>query len=829
EFDYDAAGLLDFVRLPEGVTFDYRWNEAHLLESVIDSAGNRVEYTYDARGQRISERFVDSVLATRKSTAFEYSARKLLTAVREGANPATVIDYDDARNPVTVTDPNGNGTIFQYDALNRLTRMIDPLNGPALPTEYRYDAHDNVEFVAAPNGAVTTYSYDDLGNLLREQSPDRGLTLYGYDAAGNLTCKADARITNGVDYSTCAAARTSGAAWVYTYDALNRVDTIDYLDTPAIPDVDYDYDTGPLHQQPTSVLNTTGAGQAVLTDFEYDVWGNRTAQIEVAPGRSGTVTNSVSYEYDRNDQLTRMTYPNGRSVNYARTSGRITSVTTDSPFDGTTRTLVDLAIYYPFGPAGIIEYGSGLRHYRTIDAAYRPADFILTSPDGIADFQAYSLDSMGNVLSVVDQFEPDDSISFAYDALNRLVDDSRIDGDSSVDTYTYDPNGNRLVRHADRPGYSEQAITMVGGSNRQSSVNASAIVYDAGGNVLENGAGLRAFFDSANRLASLNRGGTSTTHLYTGTGGLAKLVRLSNCSCSCQRTHEYFAFAPDGRALTHYSENRVRFSTDYVWLDGIPIAAIEERFGSDGAHLAGSTVITYLHADHLGTPVLGTDGVGAVVWENTPDAFGGAIIATAGPDVRLRFPGQFDLGVGGIHYNHFRDYDSKHGRFLESDPVGLPGGLNTFAYGFNNPVANADPYGLFSVRELLANPDLREASRDPRIRGALSYFGAKLAEYAANETCDPLLRGITNLGAAGFALTSSAQFGVAALGSFVVAGSASTTGIGVPAAVGASALGVLFSGFAGLEAVDATRYLEESVRSFKGESDCNEKRPCPER
>lgn len=695
EFDYDAAGLLDFVRLPEGVTFDYRWNEAHLLESVINSAGDRIEYAYDARGQRISERLVDSALFTRKSVSLEYNARNLLSAVGVGVNPATVIDYDAAGNRTAMTDPNANGTYFQYDPLNRLIRMIDPVSGPAMPTDYRYDAHDNVEYVSTPNGAETTYSFDDLGNLLREHSPDRGLTLYGYDAAGNLTCKSDARVANGVDYSNCAAARSSGAAWVYTYDALNRVDTIDYLDTPAVPDVDYDYDSGPIHLgRLTSVLNSTGAGQTVLTDYQYDVWGNRTAQIEVAPGRSGTVTNSVAFEYDGNDQLTRMTYPNGRVVDYARTNGRITSVTTDSPFDGATTTLVDFVNYVPFGPAGNIHYGNGLTNYRALDTAYRPIHFILTNPDGMVDLQAYSLDFAGNVLSIEDQFEPVDSLSFEYDALNRLVDDSRVDGDASVATYAYDQNGNRLARHADRSGYDDQSITLVGASNLQSSVNSTPVVYDAAGNVLENGSGLRAFYDSANRLSSLNQGGTSTTHLYNGAGALAKLVRRSNCGCSCQHTHEYFAFAPDGRALTHYSENRVRFSTDYVWLDGIPIAAIEERFGSDGTHQAGSTVITYLHADHLGSPVLGTDRTGVVVWENTPDAFGRAIISTAGPDIRLRFPGQFDLGVGGIHYNYYRNYDSNTGRYLETDPIGLRSGINTYAYADNNPLRFIDPFGL---------------------------------------------------------------------------------------------------------------------------------------
>ncbi len=60
----------------------------------------------------------------------------------------------------------------------------------------------------------------------------------------------------------------------------------------------------------------------------------------------------------------------------------------------------------------------------------------------------------------------------------------------------------------------------------------------------------------------------------------------------------------------------------------------------------------------------------------------------------LRFPGQYYDAETGLHYNYFRDYDPSVGRYVESDPIGLKGGINTFSYVDNSPTSKKDALGL---------------------------------------------------------------------------------------------------------------------------------------
>ena len=62
----------------------------------------------------------------------------------------------------------------------------------------------------------------------------------------------------------------------------------------------------------------------------------------------------------------------------------------------------------------------------------------------------------------------------------------------------------------------------------------------------------------------------------------------------------------------------------------------------------------------------------------------------------LRFPGLYYDQETGLNYNYFRDFDPSTGRYVESDPIGLATGVNTYAYVEDNPISGFDPLGRFN-------------------------------------------------------------------------------------------------------------------------------------
>jgi len=698
-YDYDASGQIDRIIMPGGLILDYAWTSAHLLDSVTDNHGNRIDYRYDARGNRIGEDIKDPGGSITKAIIMAYDARNRLDVLQSGSSSYSYFDFDAAGRLTLVRDPNANDTAYQYDGLGRLVNIVDAVNGANNSTQFSFDLNDNLASVLAPNDVLTTYQYDDLGNLLQEISPDRGTTLYAYDAAGNMTCKANAKVRSSM-HARC---DEVPGRWVYTYDALNRLDMIDYLSTPGL-DIEYDYDQG-LGQNGrlSQVIHESDSGLMVESQFTYDLFGNLKEHRQVIPDSANAGQSyTASYQYDGRDNIGRITYSNGRVVDYMRNDlGQIIEITTTSPpyyQIPITTTLVSNVIYYPFGSPKKIFYGNGLDQTRLLDDSGRPASLKLSDAEEILETRVYTTDSTGNILQIVDQQTENELEGYAYDQLNRLVWDASIDSTPATPTYTYDANGNRLTRELDAQ-VANQTIEYLPGSNKIISINSASVFSDNAGNITNSRSGVIASYNAANRLGSFYKSGTTLSMLYNGVGELVKTTAAASCGCgACPKVHEYFQFLPDGRALSMIQDSTYKITTDWIWLDGLPVAQIQEGFLADGTHDPGSTEITYLVSDHLGTPRIGMNEIGEEVWRMESDAFGKATVTSAGPVVRLRFPGQIDYGYAGIYYNYYRDYDSNTGRYLESDPIGLEGGLNTYSYVSNNPLSRSDSHGLVEWR-----------------------------------------------------------------------------------------------------------------------------------
>jgi len=102
----------------------------------------------------------------------------------------------------------------------------------------------------------------------------------------------------------------------------------------------------------------------------------------------------------------------------------------------------------------------------------------------------------------------------------------------------------------------------------------------------------------------------------------------------------------------------------------------------------------FYHNNHLGAPQKITSENGNVVWSTKYASFGHATTEIDIVKNNLRLPGQYFDSESELHYNFFRYYSPKAGRYLNSDPIGLKGGSNLFTYISNNPLNASDPLGL---------------------------------------------------------------------------------------------------------------------------------------
>lgn len=667
--EYWPTGLVKQVTEPDGSFAAYIYDSAQRVTDVLDGLGNRVHYTLDKAGNRLKEDTTDPQGVLSRSLSRVYNTLGQLAAVKDASARATEFAYDSNGNISVSTDALKRVTSYEHDPLSRLVTTVQDVNGTSARTQVEYTELDRIAKVIDPKGLATTYAVNALGEQTGLISPDTGTSSATYDAAGNRLTETNAR----------------GITTTYRYDALGRPISRTYADT--LMNVSYTYDVGPTactadERFPIGRLATM-TDRSGNTAYCYNRFGQLTRKVQTTNGRAFT----VQYAYTAAGLLSKQTYPDGTVVDYTRDGqGRISAIGVTSP-GGSREVLLSGAGYYPFGPSNGWTYGNGRKFQRVWDADYRPYAMRDAAAGGLnVDL---TLDAVGNLTAINSAGETVPRISFTYDALDRLT--QLRDGPTStpIETYTYDATGNRL-------SLANAGGTLVYGypanCHRLNSVGAEARTYDAAGNTTSIGGTAREFtyYAQPNRMNQARRNGAVVaSYHYNGHGERVRRIVVAGSDAVT-------VYGESGQWLGDYDAASGAAIQQVIWLDELPV-------GIQIGPASAVARLRYIEPDHFGTPRVVIDPLRNVAvwgWDIASEAFGNSV-PNEDPDLDgqkvvldMRYPGQRYDAATGLFYNYYRDMDPATGRYVQSDPLGLEGGLSTYSYVGANPLSAVDPLGL---------------------------------------------------------------------------------------------------------------------------------------
>jgi RHS repeat-associated protein len=677
---YNNAGRIESVWDSLGRTNSYTYDAAneHLL-SICDYRGLTTQYSYSSGAEKATEHALVSIgHPDGTHRFFAYDANGRLAAVFRDGN-AERIDFDyGAAGEVTFTKANGDRTRLFYDQYQSLARIDGPCCGQ---NTFSFDELHRVSGVSMSEGRRNSFFYTRDGVLAGLTDPLGNSETFGYGGSPRrMNAAIDAR----------------GNTTRYHVDGRGNVTGVTYSNQSQRH---FAYDTNGnllsiVNRRAERFAFDYGASGEVIREVMPD--GQRTEFTYDTRGNLITASNAVGVircEYNGPDQMTRISYPNGRSLsftydhagrrsrmvdhfgfalNYSYDAlGRLSSVT-----DGAGA----LVVGYTYDATGRLsrkDHGNRTYSEFAYDAAGRPVHIVNHAPDGTVNSRFdYSYDQDGRVMAMTALdgqwvYEHDDAGQLTravFTSLNPAVPSQDL-------VYAYDPAGNRTftVGNAATTGYLANTL------NQYTKMGQTECAYDPEGNLVSRANALQKVtysYDPQNRLTRVAGPEGIWEYEYDALGNRAAIIH-------------------DGQR-TEYLSDPLGLGNVVGEFDATGNLVARYAYGLQLVSRFSDRHGAYYDFDANGSTAGLTDDSGRYVNRYAYDPFGRKLTSTEALANPFEFVGQ--AGVmndgNGLTFMGARYYDPEMGRFLTEDPIGISGGdLNLYRYVGNAPLMQKDPSG----------------------------------------------------------------------------------------------------------------------------------------
>ena len=537
--------------------------------------------------------------------------------------------YDANGNVKRYTDRDGCTYQFDHISWNQIGERQDPTGAR---TQYRHTSERQTAQVVDPGGTVHDYRYDLKDRLVQVHRHGVVKETYEYDPADNLIRKLDA---NG----QVLLERRIGRAGLVTDARFG--DGKEYYFS---------------HDDQGRCTAMESEGQSVT--FEYDFAGNRTADL-----RDGT---GVTHEYDARG-LTAVTVLDKFTVRYQWDESGC------------------LFVWDPTGSRQALrrnknciekQLSNGTWVATAFDSNGRCTQKVIRHNHGASEawIRDYLYSAEGDLLAIQDSRQGD--THYEYDKAHRLK--RANDWRGSREEYRYDAAGNLLRK----PGLGGVFIP---DGNRLRAANGAELEFNHRNAVstrTEPGRTVRYSYDCEDQLTEVTWSDSQWQGDYD---GLGRLIRKTFNGAAT----DYYWYKDRLAGEVHH-DGRVRV---YVYADDFALMPFMFLDYSGISESPESGKPHFIFCDQRSTPFRVEDAPGRVVWSAHIGPYGDARIERADIQFNLRFPGHYDDPDLRLHYNRFRYFDPALGRYIQSDPMGIAGGLNLYAY-CDNPLVEVDVRGL---------------------------------------------------------------------------------------------------------------------------------------